>query len=81
MTDFENRDSKNGFSIKLWQGEPMCLLRFDVAEPEPDFVGFAIECRSPGETEFLLLLNRIAFSFDSPVAEAVTGVRKFPSTS
>ncbi len=51
MNDFENMDTKDGFSMKLWRGERMCLLGFDVAEPEPDFVGFAIECRSPGATE------------------------------
>jgi phosphatidylserine/phosphatidylglycerophosphate/cardiolipin synthase-like enzyme len=80
MNDFENRDSKNGFSMKLSRGERMCLLGFDVAEPEPDFVGFAIECRSPGATEFDPLLNRLAFSYDKPVADAVTGARQFPST-
>jgi len=52
MSDFENQDSKNGFSMKLWRGECMCLLGFDVADPEPDFVGFAIECRRPGATDF-----------------------------
>ena len=48
MNDFENSDSKNGFSMKLWRGERMCLLGFDVDQPEADFVGFAIECRAPG---------------------------------
>jgi phosphatidylserine/phosphatidylglycerophosphate/cardiolipin synthase-like enzyme len=80
MNDFENRDSKNGFSMKLSRGERMCLLGFDVAEPEPDFVGFAIECRNPGAPEFDPLLNRLAFSYDKPVADAVTGARQFPST-
>src|SRR5215218_6486929 len=80
MDAFENKKSTDGFSMKLWRGERMCLLGFDVADPEPDFVGFAIECRSPGATEFHPLLNRLAFSYDSPVADAVTGARKFPST-
>lgn len=80
MNDFENQDSKSGFSMKLWRGERMCLLGFDVAEPEPDFVGVAIECRSPGSADFFPLRNRIAFSYDTPVQRAVTGARQFPST-
>lgn len=81
MTNFEVRDSKNGFAMKLWRGERMCLLGFDVETPEPDFVGFAIECRSPGSADFFPLRNRLAFSYDTSVAEAVTGARQFPSTA
>ena len=44
MNDFETSDTKDGFSMKLWRGERMCLIGFDVDQPEPDFVGFAIEC-------------------------------------
>lgn len=80
MNDFENRESKDGFAFKLWRGERMCLLGFDVADPEPDFVGFAIECRSPGSAEFFPLRNRLAFSYDAPAENAVTGARKFAST-
>jgi phosphatidylserine/phosphatidylglycerophosphate/cardiolipin synthase-like enzyme len=81
MNDFEIQDSQSGFSMKLWRGERMCLLGFDVAEPEPDLAGFAIECRSPGSAEFFPLRNRLAFSYDVPVAKAVTGDRKFLSTA
>ena len=35
--------------MKLWRGERMCLLGFNVEKPEEDFVGFAIECKEPGE--------------------------------
>jgi phosphatidylserine/phosphatidylglycerophosphate/cardiolipin synthase-like enzyme len=80
MTDFENGDHKNGFSLKLWRGERMCLLGFDVDDPEPDLVGFAIECRGPNDPDFVPLMNRIAFSYDRPVNKAVTGKRLFPST-
>src|SRR5574341_363898 len=80
MNDFENQDNKNGFSMKLWRGERMCLLGFDVAEPEPDFVGFAIECQSPGSASFFPLRNRLAFSYDTSVENAVTGARRFEST-
>jgi phosphatidylserine/phosphatidylglycerophosphate/cardiolipin synthase-like enzyme len=80
MNEFESNDKKAGFSMKLWRGERMCLIGFDVDNPEPDLVGFAIECREPGKPSFLPLLNRLAFSYDAPVADAVTGARKFPST-
>ncbi len=79
MTEFENRKEKDGFTCKLWRGERMTLIGFDVDQPEPDFVGFAIECKEPGDSEFKPLLNRIAFAYDQPAAEAVTGDRKFDS--
>lgn len=80
MSDFDNKDAKDGFTLKLWRGERMCLLGFDVADPEPDFVGFAIECRSPGSAEFFPLRNRLAFSYAQPAEVAVDGSRKFFST-
>jgi hypothetical protein len=80
-TAFENRDQTNGFSMKVWRGERMCLLGFDVDHPEPDFVGFAIECRSPGSTEFVPLRNRITFPAPAPVTGVVNGSRQFPSTA
>ncbi len=80
MSDFENSKTKQGFTMKLWRGERTCLLGFDVDQPEPDFVGFSIECKKPGGSAFEPLLNRIAFSYDQPVGVAVTGDRQFPST-
>jgi phosphatidylserine/phosphatidylglycerophosphate/cardiolipin synthase-like enzyme len=80
MADFENQDIKHGLSVKLWRGERMCLLGFDVVSAEPDLVGFAIECRSPGATEFFPLLNRITFPGQAAAQGGVTGARKFPST-
>ena len=79
MSDFENQDSKDGFSMKLWRGERTCLLGFDVASPEPDLVGFAIECRSPGTTDFHPLLNRITFAPGTAAPGGITGARKFSS--
>lgn len=80
MSDFEHKKDKDGFTVKLWRGERMCLLGFDVKDPEADFVGFAIECRSPGSGRFFPLRNRLAFAYDAPVHEAVTGYRQFDST-
>ncbi len=80
MNDFESSENKQGFSMKLWRGERMCLLGFDVDQPEADFVGFAIECKAPGAKTWDPLQNRIAFSYDKPKAKAVTGDRQYPST-
>jgi hypothetical protein len=81
MSDFENADSKSGLSMKLWRGERMCLIGFDVPAPvPPDLVGFAIECRAPRARRFKPLKNRLAFSYDKPLADAVTGARKYDST-
>jgi phosphatidylserine/phosphatidylglycerophosphate/cardiolipin synthase-like enzyme len=57
----------------------MCLLGFDVAEPEQDLVGFAVEYKEPGASGFQPLLNRLAFSYDAPADVAVTGDKKFSS--
>jgi phosphatidylserine/phosphatidylglycerophosphate/cardiolipin synthase-like enzyme len=80
MAGFENRDEQAGFAMKLWRGERMCLLGFDVDHPEDDFVGFAIEFRAPDMADWEPLKNRLAFSYSQPVAEAVDGNRKFDST-
>ena len=77
MSDFEKRKSKSGLTVKLWRGERMCLLGFDVKNPEHDFVGFAIECQEPGAAGFTPLLNRLAFSYKP--GESVNGDRQFPS--
>ncbi|WP_316181911.1 phospholipase D-like domain-containing protein [Bradyrhizobium sp. SZCCHNRI1009] len=80
MSDFENRKSSNGFTSKLWRGERMTMIGFDVAEPEPDLVGFSIEVKSPGARDFSQLRNRIAFSYPAGAGAAVDGNRNFPST-
>ena len=80
MSDFEKHKTKDGFTMKLWRGERMCLLGFDVDAPEEDFVGFAIECRAPGSTRFEPLYNRLAFSYNKAAGETVNGDRNFPST-
>lgn len=76
---FVNGTRKNGFAMKLWRGERMCLAGFDVDQPEDDFVGFAIECKSPGNSDFAPLRNRLAFSYPSSIGKPVTGARQFSS--
>jgi len=66
MNDFTNTATSKSLTLKLWRGERMCLIAMDVANPEPDFVGFSIEVKSPGETAFMPLRNRIAFSYPKP---------------
>ena len=79
MSEFFSSDSKNGFSMKVWRGERMCLLGFDVDQPEADFVGFAIEVKRPGANQFTALRNRLAFSYPQPAETAVNGDKQFPS--
>lgn len=76
MPAFENRKEKEGFACKLWRGERMTLIGFDVEDPEPDLAGFSIEVKGPGETEFTPLRNRLAFAGGGEA----TGDRKFDST-
>lgn len=61
--------------MKLFRGERMALLGFNVEEPEDDLVGFAIECRAPGARDFVPLKNRLQFEN----ASQVDGARKFSS--
>jgi phosphatidylserine/phosphatidylglycerophosphate/cardiolipin synthase-like enzyme len=75
MSDVSVFNEVGGFRVKLWRGESACLLGFDVDEPEDDFVGFAVEFRQPGGTDFENLCNRL--SFDPPAA--VDGFRNFPT--
>ena len=42
-SDFQSQTSLNGFTMKLWRGERMSLVAFNVEHPEPDLVGFAID--------------------------------------
>jgi hypothetical protein len=79
MDEFTSAATRSGFTMKLWRGERMCLIAFDVAAPEPDLVGFAIECMPPGAKRFAPLMNRLAFSYDKPLATALTGDPQYSS--
>ena len=79
MSDFANAKQATGLSVKLWRGERMCLVGMDVDAPEPDLVGFSIEVKSPGSADFMPLRNRLAFSYDKPVDQAVDGYRNYSS--
>ena len=51
MDDFSVAETAQGFRVKLWRGERMCLLGMDVDQPEADLVGFSIEVMEPGGAE------------------------------
>src|SRR5207244_12078975 len=79
VSTFFNAKQNSGLSVKLWRGERMCLIGMDVDDPEPDFVGFSIEVKGPGDADFQPLRNRLAFSYDKPVDQAVDGYRNYSS--
>ena len=79
MNDYSNTVSSKSLTLKLWRGERMCLLGMDVTNPEPDFVGFSIEVKSPGETTFLPLRNRLAFSYPTATAPSMIDSKQFSS--
>ncbi|EGT4255626.1 hypothetical protein D8W73_16370 [Citrobacter amalonaticus] len=74
MSEYTRCVTDKGFHFKLWRGERMVLLGFDVEEPEPDFVGFAIKVCPPNSKDFTYLKNRIAFDYTEA---KVTGDRLF----
>jgi len=79
VSTFFNAKQNSGLSVKLWRGERMCLIGMDVDDPEPDFVGFSIEVKGPGDADFQPLRNRLAFSYDKPIDQAVDGFRNYSS--
>jgi phosphatidylserine/phosphatidylglycerophosphate/cardiolipin synthase-like enzyme len=79
MGDFIRRDESEGFICKLWRGERMTLIGFDVKDPEPDLVGFSIEAKAPGDADFRPLKNRLAFSYSTSAEHEVDGSRNFDS--
>ncbi|GLS20074.1 hypothetical protein GCM10007874_30910 [Labrys miyagiensis] len=80
MDDFMNAAQSGNLSVKLWRGERMCLIGMDVANPEPDFVGFSIEVKAPGDAQYQALKNRLNFDYTaSPTG--VDGYRNYDSTS
>lgn len=77
---YEDTAEQDGFRFKLWRGERMAMLGFDVDAPEDDFVGFALEVRSPGSDRFVELRNRLAFEYATGAGANVTGDRQFPTS-
>lgn len=64
-TEFERKESAGGLTFKLYRGEGVALLAFDLdqAQATDDFVGFSIEVRYPGSTHWGALKNRLHFDY------------------
>lgn len=65
---FERKVSAHGLTVKLYRGEGLCLLAFDLDKSiiADDFAGFSIEVKYPGSTKFGALRNRLHFKYDTP---------------
>lgn len=64
-TEFERKESAGGLTFKLYRGEGVALLAFDLDQPQAteDFVGFSIEVQYPGYTHWGALKNRLHFEY------------------
>jgi len=75
---FENTEEKDGLTFKLYRGEGMALAAFDLAKGTVDeqFVGFTVQYRPPGASDYFTLTNRLAFHYDGQNK----GKQRFPTT-
>jgi hypothetical protein len=64
-TEFESKQSSNGLTFKLYRGEGVALLAFDLdaGQATDDFVGFTVEVKYPGSTHWGALRNRLHFDY------------------
>jgi phosphatidylserine/phosphatidylglycerophosphate/cardiolipin synthase-like enzyme len=64
-SDFERKESAGGLTFKLYRGEGIALLVFDLdpAQATDDFVGFAVEVQYPGSEHWGALKNRLHFDY------------------
>lgn len=64
-TAFERKASKDGLTFKLYRGEGVALLAFDLdrAKATSDFVGFTVEVKYPGSQHWGALHNRLHFDY------------------
>lgn len=74
------------FSLAVHRGDGMCLLAMDWigSEPPPDFVGFAIEFRPPGQVpgkeRYYAVNNRLCFEGKERTVAAGEPAAQYPST-
>lgn len=64
----ESFNSKHGVSARIYQGDAMSLIAFDLDESliKPEFVGFSIKCKPPRRSPYFLL-NLLNFEGKSDV--------------
>lgn len=62
-TEFESTKSADGLTFKIYRGEGVALLAFDLDEEQAtdDFVGFSVEVQYPGSNHWGALKNRLHF--------------------
>jgi hypothetical protein len=63
--DFENSNTSGPTTLKVYRGEGVALLAFDLDQSAatPDFVGFAVRFRPPGRGDWKVLGNRLHFDY------------------
>lgn len=63
--EFESKQSAGGLTFKLYRGEGVALLAFDLDHDSAtdDFVGFSVEVRYPGSNNWGALRNRLHFDY------------------
>jgi hypothetical protein len=76
--EFERKESSGGLTFKLYRGEGVALLAFDLdpAQATDDFVGFSAEVKYPGSNNFGALRNRLHFDLPTNIERP----RSFKST-
>lgn len=64
-TQFERTESSDGLTFKIYRGEGVSLLAFDLDEDRAtdDFVGFSVEVKYPGSDHWGALKNRLHFEY------------------
>jgi PLD-like domain len=62
---YESTESSGGLTCKLYRGEGVALLAFDLdqADAPDDFVGFTVEVKYPGSDHWGALHNRLSFDY------------------
>ena len=77
-TEFEHKESAGGLTFKVYRGEGVALLAFDLdpAQATDDFVGFSVEVQYPDSTHWGALRNRLHFDYPPDVERP----RSFRST-
>jgi hypothetical protein len=75
-SEFERQESAGGLTFKLYRGEGVALLAFDLDPPQAtdDFVGFAVEVQYPGSDHWGALKNRLHFDYP-PVPDQPRSLR------
>lgn len=64
-TEFERKESSAGLTFKIYRGEGVALLAFDLdpAQATDDFVGFSVEVQYPDSDHWGALKNRLHFDY------------------